>query len=99
MALSMTSVRAPVAFRSAALAPRTVVRSSPVVHQRRSLVVRAEVGHCAHHFLLFNDCGLVLLSGATTHGAICVSSSTCRDTDRTSNIVNVREMSIEVDVV
>jgi hypothetical protein len=66
MALSMTSVRAPVAFRSAALAPRTVVRSSPVVHQRRSLVVRAEVGHCAHHFLLFNDCGLVLLSGATT---------------------------------
>lgn len=43
MALSMTSVRAPVAFRSAALAPRVRARVSPVVHQRRSLVVRAEV--------------------------------------------------------
>ncbi len=51
MALSMTSVRAPV-FRSVALKPRTTARVSPAVFQRRSLVVRAEVRYFAdvvHH--------------------------------------------------
>lgn len=59
MALSMTSVRAPV-FRSVALKPRTTARVSPAVFQRRSLVVRAEVSFCAdvlHHAIdrLHND--------------------------------------------